>query len=47
MLTSAGHEVTAAENGTEGLRLWRERGADLVLTDIQMPGMNGIDVNPA
>jgi CheY-like chemotaxis protein len=44
MLVAAGHQVTAAANGAEGLRLWREQGADLVLTDIQMPGINGIEV---
>ena len=44
MLVAGGHQVTAAENGAEGLRLWREQGADLVLTDIQMPGINGIEV---
>ena len=44
MLMGAGHEVIAAANGVEGLRLWREQGADLVLTDIQMPGLNGIEV---
>ncbi len=44
MLTRAGHAVYEAGNGAEGLRLWRERGADLVLTDMQMPEMNGIEV---
>jgi CheY-like chemotaxis protein len=44
MLVAAGHQVTAAANGAEGLRLWREQAADLVLTDIQMPGINGIEV---
>lgn len=44
MLTAAGHEVAASTNGAEGLAAWRERGADLVLTDMQMPEMNGIEV---
>lgn len=44
LLETSGHRVTAAANGAEGLRLWREHGADLVLTDIQMPVMNGIEV---
>jgi CheY-like chemotaxis protein len=43
-LTGSGHEVSVAANGADGLRLWRERGADLVLTDMQMPEMNGIEV---
>jgi len=44
VLRSAGHEVLEAENGVVGLRLWREHGADLVLTDIHMPETNGIEV---
>lgn len=44
MLETSGHRVTAAANGADGLRWWREHGADLVLTDIQMPGMSGIEV---
>jgi DNA-binding response OmpR family regulator len=44
MLTSAGHEVSAAPDGAAGLRLWRETGADLVLTDLHMPQMNGLEV---
>jgi CheY-like chemotaxis protein len=44
MLTTAGHEVNAAGGGEAGLRLWREVGADLVLTDVHMPEINGVDV---
>ena len=44
MLEGAGYAVIQATNGADGLRLWREQGADLVLTDIQMPDMNGIEV---
>jgi CheY-like chemotaxis protein len=44
LLVRSGHKVTAAANGAQGLRLWREQGAELVLTDLQMPGMNGLEV---
>jgi CheY-like chemotaxis protein len=39
-----GHQVLLAADGGQGLRVWRERGADLVLLDIHMPGTNGIEV---
>ena len=41
---SRGHQVLLAADGGEGLRVWRESGADLVLLDIHMPGTNGIEV---
>jgi CheY-like chemotaxis protein len=44
VLIRSGHRVTTAANGAVGLRLWREHGADLVLTDIQMPETDGIEV---
>jgi CheY-like chemotaxis protein len=44
VLVRSGHSVTSAANGAVGLRLWREHGADLVLTDIQMPETDGIEV---
>jgi len=40
-LTAAGHEVTCAVNGKEGLMLCREGGFDLVLLDLVMPVMRG------
>ncbi len=43
MLQRAGHEVVECANGLEGLRHLEERAIELVLTDIIMPGMNGIE----
>jgi len=44
VLVSAGYEVIGAPDGATGLRVWRERGADLVITDLHMPDTNGIEV---
>jgi CheY-like chemotaxis protein len=38
-----GHDVTEASGGKEGIRLYRENPADLVITDIIMPGKDGIE----
>jgi len=46
-LSSAGAnvgEVIEAVNGKEAVTLIRDQKPDLVLLDIQMPGMNGLDV---
>jgi two-component system response regulator (stage 0 sporulation protein F) len=43
-LEGVGHEVLEASNGRLGLALFRERGADLVITDIAMPEMNGLEL---
>ena len=42
MLEKSGHEVLEAMDGVEGLRVFRERPADLVITDILMPEKEGI-----
>ncbi|THD63912.1 response regulator [Phenylobacterium sp.] len=39
-----GHEVTDVGSGDEALDLARHRAFDLVLMDINMPGMSGIEV---
>ena len=39
-----GYETHAAENGTEGLRKAQTLLPDVVLLDIMLPGMNGLDV---
>jgi DNA-binding NtrC family response regulator len=43
LLERAGYEVESAPNGAEAVRLWRERPGDLVITDIHMPGKNGLE----
>jgi CheY-like chemotaxis protein len=43
-LVGLGHEVSEAANGPDGLALYRARQADLVITDIAMPEMNGLDL---
>jgi DNA-binding response OmpR family regulator len=39
-----GYQVFSALNGTTGLEKFKEEEPDLVILDIQMPGMNGIEV---
>jgi putative two-component system response regulator len=36
-------EVVPVKSGEEGLRVLRTRKVDLILLDIEMPGMNGFD----
>ena len=43
-LETAGYEVTEAANGRIGLELYRHRPTDLVITDILMPELNGLDM---
>ncbi len=43
MLERAGHRVRTAANGQEALDALAEEGFDLVLMDIQMPGMGGLE----
>ena len=44
MLERRGHSVVEAENGDEGLRYYRAAPTDLVITDIQMPVMDGLQM---
>ena len=43
-LTGNGFEVRTADDGHSGLRVAREWQPDLVITDISMPNMNGIEL---
>ena len=43
-LRQRGFTVTTAEDGEEGLRLARSRGFDLVLLDMLMPKLSGLEV---
>lgn len=43
-LVSLGHEVTVAVNGAKALRLVETSSFDLVLTDLVMPDMEGLQL---
>jgi DNA-binding NtrC family response regulator len=43
-LIRAGHEVTAVSGGREGLDLLHEKGFDVVVTDLKMTPMDGLEV---
>jgi two-component system KDP operon response regulator KdpE len=43
-LTGSGYEVRTADDGHAGLRVAREWQPDLVITDISMPNMNGVEL---
>lgn len=44
ILEDAGYEVLTAEDGLKGLRLIRSESLDLVVTDLKMPGKNGLEL---
>ena len=39
-----GHRVVAAENGREALQYYREQAFDLIILDIQMPDIDGVNL---
>jgi len=42
-LKRAGHEVTCAASGREGLKRLETLAPDVIVTDLNMPGMNGLE----
>ena len=44
LLQREGHVVRVAENGREALDLLREQAPDLIISDIRMPDMDGVDL---
>lgn len=43
-LSAQGYDVRTANDPEEGLRLFREWPPDLVITDLMMPGISGVEV---
>ena len=43
VLQAKGYQTLEAETGEDGVKLAREKVPDLVLMDIQLPGINGIE----
>jgi len=43
-LADRGYRVLTAENGEEALRVFHEARPEVILTDIKMPGMDGIEL---
>src|SRR5450755_1168530 len=42
VLKKAGHEVVACSSGSEALAILAEQSFDVMITDIQMPGISGL-----
>lgn len=47
LLESQGHQVTVAQNGREVLDNWKPRAFDIILMDIQMPVLGGVETTHA
>ncbi len=43
-LAGEGYDVLAARTGPEGLQLACDRGPDLILLDLMLPGMSGLEI---
>ncbi len=43
-LEKAGHTVISAYRGDSGYSLWQQKKPDLVLLDLNLPGMDGLDI---
>ncbi len=43
-LTSEGYQIFTAENGSDGMEIFEREKPKLVITDIKMPGVSGLEV---
>jgi two-component system cell cycle sensor histidine kinase/response regulator CckA len=44
LLAEAGYRVTTVGSGRAALELWQDHGFDIVLTDVVMPGLSGVEL---
>ncbi|WP_242371876.1 hybrid sensor histidine kinase/response regulator, partial [Anaeromyxobacter sp. SG26] len=47
ILEASGYDVTTAADGEQAWSLLRQHGADVVVSDVEMPGMNGFELTRA
>lgn len=43
-LETEGYQVLSAASGEDGLAVFREQNPDLIITDVKMSGMSGLDL---
>lgn len=43
-IAEAGHEAILAENGVQGIEIFKNTGIDFIFSDINMPVMGGFDM---
>jgi len=43
-LSEEGYQVLIAENGEKGIEMFQEHSPELILTDVKMPGIDGVEV---
>ena len=43
-LTQSGYSIIVSDNGEKGIEVTRKHSPDLILLDLMLPGINGIDV---
>lgn len=43
LLERHGYDVLTASDGNQGIKMFHEKGADLIITDLIMPGKEGIE----
>ncbi len=47
MLEKKGHQVVSVQDGKEAVQAWENQIVDIILMDVQMPTMNGIEATAA
>jgi CheY-like chemotaxis protein len=46
MIEDGGYEIASVNNGSEAFRKLAKESFDLIITDVRMPGLTGLDILP-